>query len=195
MRRMLTLTWRPIANQDKAQAAHEIKRAWVRWRKRAARYLSVPTIRYVLICEWTHNGQPHLHVLLDTEYIPQQLASKWWRECSGNPIVDIRTIRTAAGAAKYLSNYLSKDLWMPKKQRKYTSSRSHLAPKEPRIYAEDEEEPIITHSLNSPGTQLHDLSREGWIFSNLGETEYLGWPPQRLRPDLALPTNLQPIPP
>lgn len=53
----------------------------------------------------------HLHVLLEGKYIPRrQLASTWWDITGDSKIVDIRLVRDAPGAMRYITKYVTKPL-------------------------------------------------------------------------------------
>ena len=54
---------------------------------------------------------PHLHVLFQGAYLPQDLARKTWMNITGDSyIVDIRAVHGAAQAASYVAKYASKAL-------------------------------------------------------------------------------------
>ena len=52
---------------------------------------------------------PHLHVLMNTAFIPQKaLSAQWLKATGGSPIVDIRVLQSKTQAAKYVAKYLGK---------------------------------------------------------------------------------------
>lgn len=52
---------------------------------------------------------PHLHILLDSEYIPHALLKPAWKRITGDSdILDIRIVRKARIAAEYVSRYCSR---------------------------------------------------------------------------------------
>ena len=52
---------------------------------------------------------PHLHILINTAYIPQKaLSAQWLKATGGSPIIDIRVLESHTQAAKYVSKYLGK---------------------------------------------------------------------------------------
>lgn len=54
----------------------------------------------------TDEWHPHLHVLLDSEYIPHGLLKASWKQITGDSeIVDIRVIHKASMAASYVARY------------------------------------------------------------------------------------------
>ena len=57
----------------------------------------------------TDQWHPHLHVIIDSPYIRQDTYSKLWKKATGtSPIMDIRSIRSHKGAAKYVSRYVAR---------------------------------------------------------------------------------------
>lgn len=53
----------------------------------------------------------HLHLVLDSNYIPQRNISKIWKAVTGDSyIVDIRAVKGSRGASAYISKYLTKGL-------------------------------------------------------------------------------------
>lgn len=76
--------------------------------KRLRRAYPASTIRYVKVVELTKNGTPHLHVVMESEYIPQHYISRLWHEITGAKVVDIRRIRRKNGSGRYLAKYLTK---------------------------------------------------------------------------------------
>lgn len=148
----MTLTYRMPEAQTQAEAATVIRAAWVHLRKRICRKLGVPTIKYVLIIEWTKRGAPHIHAMLECAYVAQRWLSKQWRELTGSSVVDIRRIKSQSAAAHYLTAYLTKDQAMPKGKHKYSASRGYLPKLPPREYADDEEKP--TYYYDSRGLDV-----------------------------------------
>lgn len=58
-------------------------------------------------CQW----HPHLHVILDGDYVPQRsIAAAWQNVTTTSRIVDIRKIRTPEYASRYVSRYVSRPM-------------------------------------------------------------------------------------
>lgn len=56
-------------------------------------------------------GGNHIHMVLDSNYIPQRKISTIWKAVTGDSyIVDVRAVRGKRGAARYLAKYLTKAL-------------------------------------------------------------------------------------
>jgi hypothetical protein len=57
----------------------------------------------------TNEWHPHLHCVIDAEYIPQDILSKEWKAQTGtSSIVDIRAVRSVQKVAEYVSRYCSR---------------------------------------------------------------------------------------
>lgn len=59
----------------------------------------------------TDRWHPHLHVLFEGSYLPQELVKRLWLEITGDSfIVDVRALRDSEAAASYVAKYASKSL-------------------------------------------------------------------------------------
>lgn len=73
----------------------------------------------IAIIETTYNEandtwHPHLHLILDANFIPQADLSTKWKNCTkGSPICDIRAIKDLSHVAAYVSKYLTKPVRLP----------------------------------------------------------------------------------
>ena len=55
--------------------------------------------------EW----HPHIHIVVDGNYIPQRaLLGEWQKVCQGAKVVDIRKVHSARKAAEYMASYVAK---------------------------------------------------------------------------------------
>jgi len=79
----------------------------IRWLKKAIRGgIWFFQIKWI---ERTKSWHPHLHVLLDSAFLPQsELSETWCKVTHGSYIVDIRTVRDPEETAKYVSRYVSR---------------------------------------------------------------------------------------
>ena len=100
----LTLTSSPKSSSD----PKEILRHWRILRKRIERRFG--HIEYISVREYTKKGRVHLHIVLRGPYIDQRWLSKQWEDIHGAEVVDIRELKNAEQAARYLSKYLSKGM-------------------------------------------------------------------------------------
>lgn len=104
----LTLTSRISSEKTPDEAARELVRAWREIRRRASLLGERRPVEFLAVFERTKKGWPHLHVLARLPFLPQKLLSKWMEELTGSPIVDIRRVDSAKGAARYVAKYLAK---------------------------------------------------------------------------------------
>jgi len=67
---------------------------------------------YTIEVTWnhsTHRWHPHLHALIDADYIPQSALAERWHTITGDSrIVDIRRVNSKSDAAKYVAGYVAK---------------------------------------------------------------------------------------
>jgi len=137
-RRFLTLTVRAQPAKDPRIVLDEMTAAWRALWKRIKRLQGEGAKGYVRIVELTKAGNPHLHLALDCRYIHQSVISRWWRELTGSAVVDIRTIRSDRGLARYLAKYLTKAHETLTSRRKWSQSRAFLPPVPPKKLEPDE---------------------------------------------------------
>jgi hypothetical protein len=79
--------------------------------------------QYIRVLEFQKNGNPHLHILIDS-YVKIEWIRKAWVAVGGGFMVDIRLIDVHQ-VSRYLSKYLTKELLMsaPLRSRRVTTSR------------------------------------------------------------------------
>jgi hypothetical protein len=94
-------------------------------------------IEACIICEITHAGNPHWHLVARTNFIPQDWLGRQWFELTGSKIVDIRKIADARHAANYVAKYvtkthgLNKPAWLTRVTqftRHYAPTKKHFLP-------------------------------------------------------------------
>lgn len=104
--RMLTLTC-DHKRFPHPQAAYEaMKRALPRLFRLIRS--DIGPMEYALVWEIHEDGYPHLHMAHRGRYIPQKWLSRTWDNLGLGPIVDIRQVKTAKGAAAYMAKYMCK---------------------------------------------------------------------------------------
>ena len=107
--RLITLTVSPKIGTSPNERAKLLARAWRLVVARAQRQLHIPHLDYLAVCEATKRGEPHLHILVRSGFIPQRWLSAQMREILDSPIVDIRKVSNGRLAAAYVSKYIGKD--------------------------------------------------------------------------------------
>lgn len=109
--KFLTLTMK----HSNAPLEHQIKWLYAKFRKFRSRKLISRKIRGGL---WffqlkqskkSREWHPHLHTIIDAEYIKQSTLSREWKATTGHSsIVDIRSIKSDKAIAEYISRYCSR---------------------------------------------------------------------------------------
>lgn len=112
------------------EALDELNHAWRTIWKRIRRAQAHRARGYVRVVELTKNRQPHLHIAVDCDYVPQQRLSAWMRELTGSPVVDIRRIDSPRSLARYLAKYLAKATETLQNRRKWSATPRWLPPTE-----------------------------------------------------------------
>jgi hypothetical protein len=104
------------------QAVRLIRRCFSKLRLYLRRWFG-ESLTFICVLEFTKAGVPHLHVLFD-RYIPRGFMSASWAALGAGKIVFVKPV-TVQRVARYLSKYLSKDLFetAPKGARRITTSR------------------------------------------------------------------------
>lgn len=95
----------------------EIRRLWSGFRalRKTAFWKSVVSggigVLEVTINEKTRLWHPHLHLIVDGEFIPQAKLSAEWKKATGDSeIVYVQAVHDRARASKYVSKYLAKSI-------------------------------------------------------------------------------------
>jgi len=106
--RFLTLTVNPAFGTDPDSRCLALAKAWRNTVKRLRRAYGAEAVEYLAVVEQTKNGEPHLHILLRSPYIPHATISAAMNDFIQSPIVDIRRIRNAREVIRYVAKYLTK---------------------------------------------------------------------------------------
>jgi len=122
--RFLTLTVNPQVGADPEERLHLLAHAWRVVVQRLRRRYGADQINYFAVVEETKHGEPHLHILLRSPYIPQSYISAAMADLINAPIVDIRRIKTVRDAVTYVAKYIAKAPAQFGKAKRYWSSRN-----------------------------------------------------------------------
>jgi len=106
--RFLTLTVNPSTGENQYDRLRALSAAWNVVVKRLRRMFPGKQVEYLAVVEATKAGEPHLHILLRSPFLPQKTLSEWFRDLIGAPIVDIRSIRSMREVVRYVAKYVSK---------------------------------------------------------------------------------------
>lgn len=83
----------------------------------------IKKLHYMAFAEETENGEPHLHILLRTVFIPQKWISQQMKQIMQSPIVWIEKIKGPKAAIAYVTKYVTKAPAKFGKSRRYWVSR------------------------------------------------------------------------
>jgi hypothetical protein len=84
---------------------------------------TVKRLHYMAFPEETEAGEPHLHILLRTKYIPQRWISQQMQNIINSPIVWIEKIKGPRAAIAYVTKYVTKAPAQFGKSKRYWCSR------------------------------------------------------------------------
>ena len=148
--RLITITVNPHWHPSPLAAYMALKKCWTGFVKswRLGRGLGhngadrPHTLEYAAIWELQPGtGYPHLHVLQRGDYVPQAYLTEWITHARVGKICDIRAVKHAHAAARYVVKYTGKDAPNTKQllrhRRLIMMSRHFLKPSPPRPTDED----------------------------------------------------------
>lgn len=107
-----------------------LSHAWNVLLKRIRRAHPGKSIEYLVVTEATKRGEPHLHILLRSPYLPHDMLSAAMAELISAPIVDIRKITGRKEIAAYVAKYIAKAPEQFGTAKRYWSSRAWDLPSE-----------------------------------------------------------------
>lgn len=169
--KLLTLTVNPSTGRDPTHRRYLLADAWKKLHKRILRFMKWKQLPYMWFCEATKRGEPHLHILLRCEYIPQDWLSRQMGELLASPIVDIRKVHGSAGAIRYVTKYVTKEPAQFGRAKRYFASRDW------RVNQGDDVEPYkldktgVTVVRGSWREALQERVRGRWTWETLPD----GW--------------------
>ena len=152
-----------FANADAAYLA--MKEAWpllVRIIRK-----KIGPFEYALVWELHESGYPHMHICQRGNYIPQRWLARTWLKLGIGQVVDIRSISTRRGVARYATKYMMKTVQRTRETygltKVITASRGFFAK---RIHTPDlpnATDTRTTHTLAHPADCIENLMRRyGW---------------------------------
>jgi len=106
--RFLTLTVNPAFGADPEERHQMLTWAWKLIAKRFRRENPNSPLEYFALTEATAAGEPHLHILLRSDFLPKGKISAWMDELIHAPIVDIQEIKNAGQVVRYIAKYVTK---------------------------------------------------------------------------------------
>ena len=107
--KFLTITSGPGNTGTPSEQACVLKKGWKNTRQYLKRHGLKEKIHFIAVWELTKAGNPHLHLLLRSKYIPQKLISDLMDRYCNSPIVDIRAVKNQRVASFYITKYIAKN--------------------------------------------------------------------------------------
>jgi len=123
--RFLTLTINPQVGESPEDRRAILAHALHIVIQRARREHPESEIEYFAVVEATQRGEPHIHVLLRSPFLPQSQISAWMDELAASPIVHIEAIDSESKAAAYVAKYAGKEPVRFGTFKRYWSSRGY----------------------------------------------------------------------
>jgi hypothetical protein len=134
---MLHDAWRIVAKRIVRQFALPPERRWIITNADDSKYQNPETykrtkgiktaeyskLHYFAFVEATKRGEPHLHILVRSPYIPQDWLARQMEELIQSPRVWIDRIKNTKAAVGYVSKYVTKAPAQFGKTRRYWSTR------------------------------------------------------------------------
>jgi len=106
--RFVTLTVNPSFGESPDERLRTLAHAWRLVVKRYRREHGKDSLEYLAFVEATKAGEPHLHILIRSEWIDQRWLSTAMDELITAPIVDVRKLKSLREAIHYVTKYVTK---------------------------------------------------------------------------------------
>jgi len=167
--RFCTLTVNPSEGESPEQRLAALSNAWRLVVKRLRRLHPSEPVEYLAIVEQTKAGEPHLHILLRSPFVPQAWLSAAMSELINAPIVDIRLIRHAAEVIRYVAKYVTKAPAKMGSAKRYWSSQGYNIPETPT----GSTDPSIGPGWTIDKRPLHFIIEE-WLYDSYQARHHRG---------------------
>jgi len=125
----ITLTVNPEIGTGPDHRARDLVSAWRKVRRRAMKGWGNHKVPFIAVFEETKQGEPHLHILCRTKWIPQDWLSEEMQREIGAPIVDIRRVKGRKQVASYVTKYIGKNPEKFSGCKRYWRSQDYLIEK------------------------------------------------------------------
>jgi len=170
--RLITLTVNPLKGESPEHRLRLLARAWRVCVQRLRRRYGLSSIEYLAIVEKTKHGEPHLHILARTPYIPQAYLSEVMKELIDAPIVDIRAIKSQRNAILYVAKYVTKEPERIGTAKRYWSSVTYEIDQSEKPTRNKDREFAYTVSHFSLGRIARLWHSAGWSIASHDEESF-----------------------
>jgi len=106
--RFVTVTVNPRSYSSPEERCRKLAWAWRTFIMQLRRRYPKDTFEYLAVVEETKQGEPHLHILMRSRYVPHALISKAMRLLIDAPVVHIRKVTSQRNAIGYVAKYITK---------------------------------------------------------------------------------------
>jgi hypothetical protein len=131
----------------------------------------IEKLHYMAFAEETENGEPHLHILLRTVFIPQAWIAQQMQQIIKSPIVWIEKIKGPKSAIAYVTKYVTKAPAQFGKSRRYWVSKYYQLIKRERT-KQTLYDRINTHTVFQSFTELlREIVQQSAIPKVISSTE------------------------
>lgn len=128
----LTLTCRHGNYASPDEAARDMKRGLVLFRKMLQRKHGIEKMPFIVVYEKHQSGWPHMHLLCRLPFVHISKLRKYWEKIVGAWQVDIRFIRKKSQILFYVTKYIGKDLQAFKGCKRWWRSHNYAIDKKER---------------------------------------------------------------
>lgn len=133
--------------------------------------LEVRTLPYFAFLERTKRGEPHLHILIRSPFIPQDWLSAQMQDLTGSPVVWIEAIKGTRHAIRYVTKYVTKEPAQWGNKKRYWKSRNwKVKADDPETAYQRPTDPVIVERM-SWRDHLQWRVGQGWTIEQTDE----GW--------------------
>lgn len=135
--KMITLSIDPSKYETPDDAARDMKRALVHFRRHIERKMGVKNLPFLCVYERHKSGWPHMHILVRSKYLHRDTLIGIWKRLTGAWTVDIRDISKVSQIYYYVTKYIGKELAAFAGCKRWWRSHNY------KVVDEDPFEPVI----------------------------------------------------
>lgn len=172
----LTLTCDPARYSTPAEAARDMVRGLVLFRRKVKRRFGVDKLPFIVVFEKTKRGWPHMHLLLRAPFMHWKILRALWLDTVGAFQVDVRFIKKSSQVLFYVTKYIGKDLEKFEGCKRWWRSQNYnvLTEQKPELVRRG----LMFTRIDWEFTRLlAKLEADGWQFSKEGRHRVEARPP------------------
>lgn len=183
----MTLTVSNKQFEDPDDAARNMRRCFVLFRRYIAKEWNIENIPFIVVFEKHKSGWPHMHLLLRGKFMEWEKLKAKWNDLVGRGSVDIRRIRKREHVIGYLVKYMGKDLQKFEGCKRWWRSQNWHCWKEEREPRHLFGDRLVVYGMNYDRLR-EQLARDGYEIKKEGKWKF------RFRiPEVGLRNGLPPM--